>query len=61
MLVLTRREQESVIIKVGDVLVRMTVIDIKGERCRLGFVAPQEVVINRQEVHALLHPDAELP
>lgn len=47
MLVLSRRKDERVVI--GDNVV-VTVIEIRGDRVRLGFEAPAEVVINREEV-----------
>lgn len=51
MLVLSRKENESVIIKLPDgreVVVMLTAI--RGDRVRLGFEAPKDIVILRQEV-----------
>jgi carbon storage regulator len=47
MLVLTRRVGESVNIG-GDI--RITLIEIRGDKVRLGVVAPKETSIHRQEV-----------
>jgi len=47
MLVLTRKRTESVIIA-GDIVV--TVLDVRGDRVRLGIEAPREVPIHRQEL-----------
>jgi cytosine deaminase len=47
MLVLTRQRNQSVMIG-SDV--EMTIVDIKGDKVRLGFVAPQTVQIHRREV-----------
>jgi len=48
MLVLTRRQDEEVII--GDNVV-VKVVEIKGSMVRLGFEAPAEVTIYRREIH----------
>jgi carbon storage regulator len=47
MLILTRRQAETVVI--GD-SVRVTVLDIKGGRVRLGVTAPREIIVNREEI-----------
>lgn len=47
MLVLSRRVLERVIIDGGIVV---QVIEVKGDRVRLGFEAPKEIKINREEV-----------
>lgn len=48
MLVLSRKVGETII--VGD-NIRITVVDIQGRHVRLGFVAPDEVTVDRLEVH----------
>ncbi len=48
MLVLSRQRDESVII--GDNIV-ITVIDIRGDKVRLGFQVPKEIPVHRQEVY----------
>ena len=48
MLVLTRKVGEVIV--VGDDI-RLTVVDIRGDRVRIGVTAPKEVVVDRQEVH----------
>lgn len=47
MLVLSRKKDESVVVN-GNVVV--TVIDIRGDKVRLGFEAPQDVSVHRKEV-----------
>jgi carbon storage regulator len=47
MLVLSRRRQERILLSGGIVV---TVVDIRGGCVRLGFDAPEEVAIRRQEV-----------
>lgn len=47
MLVLSRKKNESIIINDNIVV---TIVDIKGDKVRLGFEAPKEVTIHRREV-----------
>lgn len=49
MLVLSRREHQSIMI--GDDI-EIVVLDIRGEQVRLGIRAPKNVTILRQEIYA---------
>jgi carbon storage regulator len=48
MLVLSRQRDESIVI--GDNVV-VTVVDIRGDKVRLGIEAPAEIPVHRQEVY----------
>jgi carbon storage regulator len=48
MLVLSRQRDESIII--GD-NIKITVVDIRGDKVRLGIEAPTEIPVHRQEVY----------
>src|SRR3989449_11779060 len=48
MLVLSRQRDETVMI--GDD-VEVTVVDIRGDKVRLGIVAPKEISVHRKEVY----------
>ena len=48
MLVLSRHRDESIII--GDNIV-ITVVDVRGDKVRLGIDAPKDIPVHRQEVH----------
>ena len=48
MLILSRRPGESV--KIGDEIT-VTVLSVKGGQVRLGFSAPPNVAVHREEVH----------
>lgn len=51
MLVLSRREDESIVIEVpGEEPVIVTVVSLNGYRARLGIEAPREVLVARAEV-----------
>jgi carbon storage regulator len=52
MLVLSRKKNESIVIN-NDVIV--TVVEIRGDKVRLGIVAPKEVPVHRQEVFDAIH------
>lgn len=47
MLVLSRHRDESIMI--GDDIV-VTIVDIRGDKVRLGINAPQDIPVHRQEV-----------
>lgn len=47
MLVLSRQRDESIVI--GDNIV-VTIVDIRGDKVRLGIEAPTEIPVHRREV-----------
>jgi carbon storage regulator len=67
MLVLSRQRDETIMI--GDE-VEVTIVDIRGDKVRLGITAPRHIQVHRKEVYeaikrenqraAQMHPD-ELP
>ncbi len=60
MLVLSRKKNECIVIN-NDVIV--TVVEIRGDKVRLGIVAPKDVPVHRQEVFDAIHgvkPTAEI-
>ncbi len=48
MLVLSRQKDETIMI--GDD-VQITIVDIRGDKVRLGITAPTEVPVHRKEVY----------
>jgi carbon storage regulator len=48
MLVLSRQKNEAIMI--GDD-VEITIVDIRGDRVRLGITAPQSVSVHRKEIY----------
>lgn len=48
MLVLSRKKNESIII---DDQIVITVVEIRGDKVRLGIEAPRDVPIHRSEIH----------
>lgn len=52
MLVLSRYAGESIVIN-NDITV--TVVEIRGEKVRLGVVAPRDTPVHREEVYEAIH------
>lgn len=52
MLVLSRKKNESIVIN-NDIVI--TVVEIRGDKVRLGIVAPKDVPVHRQEVFDAIH------
>lgn len=51
MLVLSRKKNESIVI---DDSITVTIVEIRGDRVRLGINAPQHVAVHRREVYAAI-------
>ncbi len=59
MLVLTRKKNESLIIR-DDIVI--TVVDVRGDKVRLGIAAPKDVTVHRREVYdAIKKAEQEKP
>jgi carbon storage regulator len=54
MLVLSRQLDESIVI--GDKVV-VTIVDIRGDKVRLGIQAPSEVPVHRKEVYEAIQKE----
>jgi carbon storage regulator len=52
MLVLSRKKNESIVIN-NDIVI--TVIEVRGDKVRLGIVAPKDVAVHREEVYEAIH------
>jgi len=55
MLVLSRHRDESIMI--GDEIV-VTIVDIRGDKVRLGINAPSSIPVHRQEVFDAIQREA---
>ncbi len=58
MLVLSRKKNESIVIH-EDIVI--TVVEIRGDKVRLGIVAPKDVPVHRQEVWEAIHSNKTDP
>lgn len=54
MLVLSRKKNESIVI---DEKIVITVVEIRGDKVRLGIQAPREVPIHRSEVYEAIRAE----
>ena len=57
MLVLSRKPDEKIMI--GDGIV-ITVVEIRGDKVRLGIEAPRDVSVHRKEVYQALRKESEV-
>lgn len=55
MLILSRNPGQSIMI--GDV--EVFVVDVRGDRVRLGINAPRDVPVHRREVYDIINKQAE--
>lgn len=59
MLVLSRKKNESIVIR-DDIVI--TVVDVRGDKVRLGIEAPKDVPVHRREVYdAIKKAEQEKP
>lgn len=55
MLVLSRKKNESIIINDN---ITVTVVEIRGDKVRLGIDAPKDVTVHRREVYEAIQSQA---
>lgn len=56
MLVLSRRTSESIVINDNVVI---TIVEVRGDKVRLGIQAPRDVPIHRQEVYEAIRQEQQ--
>jgi len=56
MLVLSRQKDESIMI--GD-NVEITIVDVRGDKVRLGISAPNDIPVHRREVYEAIQKEKE--
>jgi len=56
MLVLSRKKNESIIINDN---ITVTVIEIRGDKVRLGIEAPKDVTVHRREVYDAIQSQSQ--
>ena len=56
MLVLSRQKDESIMI--GDE-VEITIVDVRGDKVRLGINAPRSVAVHRKEIYLAIQKEKE--
>jgi|GEM_PF-245966 len=58
MLIMSRKKNESIVIN-NDITV--TIVEIRGDKVRLGVVCPKDVPVHRQEVYDAIYAMREEP
>ena len=58
MLVLSRQSDETIII--GD-NIRVTIVEVRGDKVRIGIDAPRDVAVNRQEIFDAIRKESQAP
>jgi carbon storage regulator len=58
MLVLSRHRDERIVIGKNIVI---TVVEVRGDKVRLGIQAPGHIPIHREEIFEIVHPGEQLP
>ncbi|MHC4132050.1 MAG: carbon storage regulator CsrA [Planctomycetota bacterium] len=56
MLVLSRQRDESIMI--GD-NVEITIVEVRGDKVRLGITAPREIPVHRREVYDAIQAEKD--
>ncbi len=56
MLVLSRQKDESIVI--GDD-VEVTIVDVRGDKVRLGITAPKSIPVHRREIYEAIQREKE--
>ena len=59
MLVLSRKKSESILIGKGEDLIEIVVVEIRGDKVRLGLRARPEIPIHRSEVWNKINEGSE--
>jgi len=59
MLVLSRQKDESIIIGEGDQKVEIIIVDVRGDKVRLGITAPTNISVHRREIYDAIQREKE--
>lgn len=58
MLILSRKKNESIILTLGGVRVEITIVELRGDKARVGVTAPDDVTVHRAEIQAIVDREA---
>lgn len=56
MLVLSRQSDETIVI--GD-NIRVTIVEVRGDKVRIGIDAPRDVTVHRQEIYDAIQKNTQ--
>ena len=57
MLVLSRKRNETIVIADGEIV--LTVVEIRGDKVRIGITAPRDISVHRGEVQEAIELEAK--
>jgi carbon storage regulator len=57
MLVLSRKRSETIVIADGEIV--LTVVEIRGDKVRIGITAPRDISVHRGEVQEAIELEAK--
>lgn len=58
-LILSRKKHEKIVVGDGDARITIMVTDIRGDKVRIGVMAPPNVPIHREEVYDAIKRQGE--
>lgn len=50
MLVLSRKKGEQIVVAIGNRTALIRIVDVRGDKVRVGITAPQDVAVHREEI-----------
>jgi len=57
MLVLSRNKDESIIIGDGENKVEVCIVNVRGDKVRLGITAPRSIPVHRSEIYEAIQKE----
>jgi carbon storage regulator len=58
MLVLSRKQEEKIVIGEN---IEIAIVEVRGDRVRLGIVAPKDVEVHRKEIYDRIRKEGKRP
>lgn len=55
MLVLSRKKNEEIVIEVAGEIIVVSVVELRGDKCRVGVLAARHIAVHRREVYDAIH------
>ena len=60
MLVLSRQKDETIVVGYDETkMIEITIVDVRGDKVRLGINAPREAIVHRKEIWLAIQKEKE--